>query len=211
MTRVRPGLWRPCFLLAGLLILIGGPRHPGGTMAEMLAHPDWVPAHALILAGFVALLAGLLAYRRAVPMPERTARWARLAVWGTVLQVIEMVLHTAASVDYANLVAGRATPVLTAHLGLTLVAYPLFALAIVGLILATARERTLASPWIAWLGVFGAVAHGAAPPLVVGFGLGQFRILFPCVMLLALWFVLAAFWPRRAAAPALPPELAAEA
>lgn len=63
---------------------------------------------------------------------------------------------------------------------------------------AAARDRAMASPWIAWIGVLGATAHGLAAPLVVLFGIEQARVLFPMVVLLALWFVLAAVWPLRA-------------
>ncbi len=88
---------------------------------------------------------------------------------GTALQVIEMVMHTVSVVDHANLVAGRATPVLTTHLGLAVVFYPIFAVTIVGLILAGMRDRSLGSPWIGWLGILGVAAHGAAAPLVILF------------------------------------------
>ena len=133
MTRFKPGLWRLFFIVGALFLLVGGPRHPGGTMAEMLAHPDWVPSHALTLAGFVSLLLGLIAYERTVLVPDRTRTWARFAVLGTALQVMEMAFHTAASVDQLNL-AGRATPVLTTHLWLSVVIYPIFGLTLVGLI-----------------------------------------------------------------------------
>lgn len=194
MTR----LWRLGFLAAGILILIGGPRHPGGTMSEMLANPDWVPSHLLITAGFVALGLGLVLYRRSVPLPERSHRWAGIALWGTVLQAIEMALHTAASVDHANLVAGRATPVLNAHLSLAVVAYPAFGATFIGFLVATARDRALASPWIAWLGILGAAAHGAAAPLTILFDLEWTRVLFPLLIALAVWLVAAAVWPLRA-------------
>jgi hypothetical protein len=42
-------LWRMFFALSGAGILAGGPLHPVGTMADMLAHPDWFSAHALML------------------------------------------------------------------------------------------------------------------------------------------------------------------
>src|ERR1051325_8779762 len=69
--------WRLCFILAALFIMIGGPLHPKGdrtmttmaAMAEMLANPSWVPAHALMLAGFVALLVGLILYQRHGSLP----------------------------------------------------------------------------------------------------------------------------------------------
>ncbi len=125
--------------------------------------------------------------------------WA-FAIWGTAFQILEMVVHTAAAVDHGRLVAGEPTPVLTTHLALSLVAYPAFGITVIGWILATARDRLAGSRWIAWLGVLGAVAHGAAPPLVVGLDVPGARVLFPMVMLFALWCVLAAFWPRAAEA-----------
>jgi nitrate reductase NapE component len=200
MRLPRFGLWRPCFVLSALFILVGGPRHPRGTMAEMLGHHDWVLAHVLMLAGFVALLFGLILYSRGAVVPDRTRKWIRFAVIGTALQVVEMVMHTVSVVDHANLVAGRATPVLSTHLGLAVVFYPIFAATIVGLILAGMRDRSLGSPWIGWLGILGAVAHGAAAPLVILFKIDWARNLFPGVAVLALWLLLAALWPSRSKA-----------
>jgi cytochrome bd-type quinol oxidase subunit 2 len=193
----RFGWWRPCLLLAGGFILSGGPLHPRGDMAQMLGHPNWVLSHVLVTAGFVALLAGLVLYRREVALPARTARWTQWAIWAAALQLVEMVLHTASVVDHHNLVAGNPTPVLTAHLAMTVVAYPIFGVVAAGWIVATARDRSLASPWVAWLGVIGALAHGAAPVLVVTFGIMEARILFPMIMLLALWLAIAALVPLR--------------
>jgi hypothetical protein len=197
MPDLRHGLWRGCFLLAAAFILTGGPQHPGGSMAQMLAHPKWVIAHVLVLGGFLALFAGLALYGRGGVLPERTRRWRRIAIVGTALQAVEMVFHTISYVDHGHLVAGEPTPVLTIHLTLAFILYPVFGVTMAGFILATARERTLASPWIAWLGLIGVVAHGAAPPLVLGFGWTGARILFPMVMLFAFWLVLAAVWPLR--------------
>lgn len=196
----RSVLWRVALFLAGAFILIGGPQHPGGTMEQMLADPRWVPGHAAITVGFAAFLAALVLHRRSVPLTRRAARWTTFAIWGTAFQILEMVVHTAAAVDHGRLVAGEPTPVLMTHLALSLVAYPAFGITVIGWILATARDRLAGSRWIAWLGVLGAVAHGAAPPLVVGLDVPGARVLFPMVMLFALWCVLAAFWPRAAEA-----------
>lgn len=196
--------WRLPLLLAGVLVLLGGPRHPGGTMAEMLAHPDWVPGHVLVTAGFAALLAGLVLLARSGTVPAPGARWLRFAIAATVLQTVEMVVHTASVVDHGNLVAGRATPVLSTHLALAVAFYPAFGAAAAGLILTAARTRAVGSWWIAWLGVAGAVAHGASAPLTILTGDERFRILFPGVALFALWMVLAALWPLRARAAAAP-------
>ncbi len=197
MTTFRSGLWRLFFILSAVFLLASGPRHPGGTMAEMLAHPDWGWSHALTLTGFAWLLVGLILYQRSVVLPDRTRTWVGVALLGTALQVIEMVFHTAASVDQLNLVAGRATPVLTTHLWLSVVLYPIFGLTLVGLITAGVRDRVLGSVWIAWMGILGALAHVAAAPLVVLLKIERARILFPLLVLFALWTLLAGLWPIR--------------
>ncbi|WP_420128085.1 hypothetical protein [Longimicrobium sp.] len=193
--------WRAAFLAAGALMLAGGPRHPGGTMAQMLSHPDWVFSHTMMLAGFATLLAGLLLVRGAGPLPPRTGWWLRLAIAATALQTFESVLHLAAYVDHDALVAGRGTPILSTHLALAVIAHPVLAAGIIGLIVAAARERVIGSRWIAPIGIAGAAAHGLAAPLVVAAGDERFRVLFPGIALLALWMVIAALWPARAAAP----------
>ncbi|MEN3333531.1 MAG: hypothetical protein V7641_2896 [Blastocatellia bacterium] len=197
MKMLGSSLWRLCFILAALFLLTGGPQHPGGTMAEMLGNPKWVPAHSLLLAGFVTLLAGLLLYQRTTSLPARTQRWLRFAVIGTALQAVEMALHTAAVVDHDHLTAGSGTPVLTTHLWLAVVFYPIFALTFIGFIIAGMRDQVLGSPWIAWLGIIGLLAHGAAAPLVVLLKVAGASILFPFLLCFALWLILAGLWPLR--------------
>jgi membrane protein implicated in regulation of membrane protease activity len=68
----------------------------------------------------------------------------------------------------------------------------------IGLILMGQRERTLGSPWISWLGLVAAVAHGSVMWLVVVFQVNGAGILFPIYALtLSLWFILAGMWPNR--------------
>lgn len=209
MEKARFGAWRALLVLAGVLIVIGGMNHPRDpSMAEMLANPDWVWSHTVLLVGFLALLGGLVLYGRATEPPPRTRRWLKWAVIGTVLQSIEMVLHTVSVVDAEHLAAHAATPVLNVHLTMTVLFYPIFAATVIGFILATARDRSLGSPWIAWLGILGAAAHGTAAILVVALPflfdvrIEGAAILFPMLMLFAVWLVLAGLWPLRAAAPA---------
>ena len=189
-------LWRPAFVLSALLLMVGGPQHPDGTMVEMLAHPNWVRAHSLMLAGFVVLFVGLLLFRANPLLPARTQRWTRYALVGTGLQVVEMVLHTASVVDHANLAAGSATPVLTTHLAAALVFYPAFSATVVGLIVVAARDGVLGSPWISWLGVVGLVANGIAPALVLS-GFDDATLLFRLLMLFAVWLILSGLWGIR--------------
>ena len=197
-------LWRVFFVLCGIGILAGGPLHPGGTMAEMLAHPDWFRSHALMLAGFVALVIGLALYGQRTALPAGTRRWLRAALAGSMLQSIEMAFHTAAMIDHDKLVAGAPTPVLSTHLWLTALFYPVFAVTTAGFIVSGARERVLGSWWIAWLGIAGGLAHGAAGPLVVIWEVEWARELFPLIVLFALWCVLAACWPARASGVSSP-------
>ncbi len=199
MAEGRLEWWRLLFLLSGGLLLAGGPRHPGGTMVEMLGDPEWIPAHTLMLAGFVAFLAGLLLFQSmhgaALTIPVR--RSLRLAIAGTALQTVEMLLHTLAAFDHDHLVAGSPTPILSTHLMLAVVAYPLFAAAIIWFIVSTWRARALGSPWIGWLGVIGALGHGIAAPLTALTKVAWARSLFPALIGLAVWMILAAVWPRR--------------
>ncbi|HEY0038267.1 MAG TPA: hypothetical protein VGB66_16325 [Longimicrobium sp.] len=205
MSKVRFQPWRLFLLLGAVGILAGGPRHPGGTMAEMLAHPDWVLSHVLVLAGYISLLVALVVFRRVGGFGSGTTKWARLAVLGTALMVIEAIFHTAAVVDHANLMAGRGTPILSIHLALSVIIYPVFAITMIGFMLTGARERVIGSRWITWMGIAGAAMHGLSTPLVVGLGDERFRFLFPGVVLFALWELIAAVLPARAAAPAAAP------
>jgi hypothetical protein len=132
-----------------------------------------------------------------------TRRWTRIAIAGAALQCVEMILHTLAAFDHANLMAGHATPILSTHLALAVVAYPLFAAATIGFIVTTARTRALGSPWVAWIGVIGALGHGIAAPLTVLTTIPGARQLFPLLVALALWLIITALLPRRA--PALAP------
>lgn len=135
--------WRVCFLLAGGAILAGGPLHPDGTMVDMLADPNWLPSHALMTLGFVLMWAGLVLWGRTPSNAPRVRAWLRPAVVATALQAIDMALHTAAMVDHDRLVAGLATPVLTTHLWMTAVIYPVFGATVIALLIAAGRDRVL--------------------------------------------------------------------
>ena len=95
--------------------------------------------------------------------------------------------------------AGRPTPVLTTHLWMTVVFYPVFAVTTAAFLVAATRARSLGSSWVNWIGVIGVLCHGAAGLLVPLFEFEWARALFPMIVLFALWALLAAVWPRRAA------------
>ena len=152
--------------------------------------------HSLLLAGFVALLAGLLLYGR-TSLPERSRRWLHFAIIGTTLQTIQMAFHTAAMVDHDHLVSGSEHPFCDASLACDIFS-PIFGLTFGGFLIAGMRDRVLGSVWIGWLGLAGLVAIGLAPPLVVLLNIEGARILFPLLLLFALWLILAGLWPRPA-------------
>lgn len=204
MPAFRIDAWRVAFFAAGALILAGAPRHPRGTMEEMLVHHDWFIAHATMVVAFVALAAGLVMFSRLPGLSGSLRLWTRLSAVGAALEALEMTVHTAASVDAANLIAGHGTPVLTTHLNMALVIYPLFGMAIAVFMIKGMQERVVGSPWIVWLGLIGAVTHVLVMPLVYVFEIWWSPILFPMILALALWLVFSAVWPARVAAVTAP-------
>lgn len=189
--------WRIAFVVSAVTLLAGGPLHPDGTTAEMLGHPDWFLSHILQVVSYAAMTIGFWLSGAGAPLPATSQRWLRLAIAGTILQTIEMVFHTWAMVDHANLLAGASTPILTTHLTLAVVAYPVFAITVSGFIIAAVRDRVLGTMWLAPVGIIGLLAHGLAAPLVVTFEIEAARVLFPMVMLVALWMVVVAAMPQR--------------
>jgi hypothetical protein len=195
--------WRTCFVLSAICMGIGGPQHPGGTMQEMLADPIWFSAHAWVVASFVAMTAGLVLLDRSAVLSQQVRWWLRIAVIITAIQAIDMVVHTAAYVDLENMLAGRATPVFTSHMILTMIIYPIFGVLISGFIIVAARERALGNLWVAWIGVAGALAHGVAGFFTVAFNSEFARPLFPLIMLLMVWALIVALMPLRSTAAIL--------
>lgn len=178
-------------------MLIGGPQHPGGTMLEMLRNPIWFEAHVYIFTGFTAWTFALWLYRRNGSFNESTDRWLRIGIIVSAIQAVDYIFHTMAYVDAEALEAGAATPVLTFHIWMTIFVYPVYAVGIIGMIWITQKNRVLGSQWIGWLGILGAAAHGMAGVFVAGLNIVQLRFLFPLLMLLALWHIIAGFIPVR--------------
>ena len=190
--------WRALFVVGGVLYLGGSAQHPRGTMAEMMAAPAWVPGHTTVFVGLLVLTLGLVWFRRTQPAPASMDRWLLFSIVTTALEAVEMAVHTVAYVDVDALTLGHSTPVLTSHLWLATLIYPLFAVSLIGLIQQGQREGSLGSPWIAWIGMLGAAAHGIVMWLVYVFEIGWAPILFPIAAIgLSLWFVLAGVWPSR--------------
>ena len=195
--------WRPTLAIAGILLLIGGPLHPpvdttksfSESTALMLAHPNWPIAHALMLASYVLILLAFVGAAHRSDIPNSVRRILRFAQLGTALSVVEMAFHLAAMVDLSSLMAGGPTPVLTTHLSLAVVAYPMLGLSVAALAFQGARTRSFGRRAIGWLGVLGGLAHGLSAPIVVLTHDQRFSPLFTGAAVMALWLCAVAIWP----------------
>ena len=204
MERNSSRVWRALFVVGGLIYFVGAFFHPrGGGMAGMLVDSAWIPSHSAVFIGLLLMSIGLVFFRRSSRVSPKMDRWLAFAIVMAVLEIVEMGLHTMAYVDAAALThgalhGGLATPVLTIHIWMATLVYTPFAVAMIGLILMGQRERALGSPWINWLGLVGALAHGSVMWLVVVFQIGGAGVLFPIYALtLSLWFILAGLWPSH--------------
>jgi len=190
------GLWPWALAAGGVLFLIGGPLHPSSdsslpesqATAEFIGAATWVPSHALILLAAVGYLIGLFGLARS-PMPLSTAarRSARVAAAGGVLLAVESIFHLGAFLDEDAALAGNATPILSTHLALSLVVYPIFTFAVAAL--AVLSRDALTHPVVGIIGAIGAIAFGLAPALVGAAGIETLAVLFPIGgVIMALWF-----------------------
>lgn len=189
--------WRLALGLSGLFLFAGGPLHPEGdanldfygATASMLADPNWVPSHALMLVSFVLLLLGLIGLARSGLMQGRMATLTRVVVFGAVVAVVEGVLHLMAVVDTAALKAGGSTPILNAHLGLAVVAYPLIGLPFAALAWFGGLRRMLTHPVVGAIGALGGISHGIAAPIVILSRDQRFSFLFMGAIFIAIWLI----------------------
>lgn len=204
MERDSSRVWRALFVVGGLIFFVGALFHPRGNgMAAMLVDPIWIPSHTAVFVGLSLITIGLVFFRRSSRLSPKMDRWLYFAIVMAILETIEMGVHTMAFVDagalsHESVHGGLSTPVLTIHIWMATLVYTPFAVAMIGLILMAQRERVLGSPWINWLGLVGAVAHGSVIWLVIVFQIGEAGILFPIYALtIPLWFFLAGLWPSR--------------
>ena len=179
--------WRGLVAGAGLVSFVGGAMHPQAPdglsfedeLINMMESDLWVPGHGLLALGAALLLLGFLRVRASGRWPE-AAGLLRYAVIATAVYTAELVFHTAAIVDREALAdTGDFGPVLTIHLALAFVAYPLFGAATT--LLGTRFLRSWGAPMkpLAVLGILAGVANGLAAPLVIGFEDPGFSFLFP--------------------------------
>lgn len=192
------GPWPWALTAGGLLFLVGGPLHPSSdaslpesrATAEFIGAGTWIPSHALILAGAIGYLIGMFGLARSsVPLSTGARRAAWVAAVGAVLFAVESVFHLGAFLDEDAALASEATPILSTHMALSLVVYPLFSFAVAAL--AVLSRRSLTHPVVGILAAIGAVGFGIAPVLVGLADIAAAAVLFPIGgVLIALWFIL---------------------
>jgi hypothetical protein len=194
-TQLLPARARVLLLASSVLFMIGGATHPDSVLdisfeqntAHMLASEAWVPSHLVSFAGFALLLVALVSARRALPDTARAA--STLAIVGTGFMVAELLFHTAAVVDRTNLEAGAATPVLSTHLALAVIGYPIFGIGLAWLAWSLAPWWPPALRIVSGLGILGSLAFGAAAPIVVLSQNQGLAPLFKGAILTAVWML----------------------
>lgn len=174
MNLLRTHGWRIALVASGVVLVTGAPRHPSSDgkdpmrqeLAVMTSHPDWVPAHLLVMLSTVLFAAGLLmAYRKGVwPDVRRALGIAAVAV---AAYVIETGFHLAAVVDNHALHHGGATPVATTHIWLSVLLYPLTGLAVSYLGIRQLAVWRGARRLLGLPAVVGGLAHAVSVPLTL--------------------------------------------
>ncbi len=174
MNPLRNHGWRLALIASGVLMLTGAPRHPSSDgkdpmrqeLAVMTSHPDWVPAHLLVMLSTILLAAGLImAYRKGVwPGVQPALGVAAVAV---AAYVIETGFHLAAVVDNHALHHGGATPVATTHIWLSVLLYPLTGLAVSYLGFRQLAVWRGARRFLGLPAAIGGLAHAVALPLTL--------------------------------------------
>ena len=186
-----------CLPRAGLLFAVGGSQHPDAptdlsfrdNLAVMMEDDAWVPSHVLMATSGILLVAALLVVRRGRlwPAAERLLPFALVAA---TVNAVELVFHTLALVDRQELADGESPPLAMTHLALSVVAYPLFGIAIALL------AWRLASGWspplrvLAVVGVVGGIANALSAPVAILTRENTFDFLFPVGgIAIAVWLV----------------------
>jgi hypothetical protein len=190
--------WRVALVASGALLVAGGRMHPSSEakdplrveLATMTGDDRWVPGHALIAASAVLLAAALWMARGRRDWPLGLRRALLGAAVAVSLYVVETFAHLGAVVDADAFAAGESAPVSSAHVGLSVLLYPVTGWAIA--LLAAAMGRAWGGlRWaVAGLGVAAGLLHAFSVPLTILFPDTELSPVFAgAAILLALWSV----------------------
>ncbi len=183
----------PAMTLAagGALFAVGGLLHPSGPWSEQLVDLTWIPAHAILLLGAVAVSVALFLLASRLTLPPRVRTATRVAAVGVALGAAEMVPHLLAFTDAHAVAHGGPTPLLDIHMQAGLLTNLVLGLSLATLAVLASRTRALGTgPAVAALAVIGGIAFAAAAPMIVATGVDAFAILFSGSVLIGLWLLI---------------------
>jgi hypothetical protein len=183
--------------VGGLVMAVGGSLHPHDaketltdTLVGLLSSPVWGMSHVLIIVGVALVVMGLAGARQERLFPVSVRPWLTVAIVCWAISVIELVPHLLAGSEHHALEAGESTPMLTAHLTLSVVTGPLLGLSVAALAVAVARAARTVPAWLlAVVGVVGGLVFGAAAPVVAVTQDPAFTALFSADALVSVWLV----------------------
>ena len=185
------------FGIGGALLAIGGTMHPhetSGSMHEsllaLIGSPAWLPAHAVLLAGMLTAVVGLVLLRRHDAFPAPVRPWLTGTIIAWTVATPEFVPHLLAGAEHDALEVGGATPMVDTHLALSTFTTPLVGLSVALLAVAVARAAaTRPARLLAVAGVVGGIAFAVAAPLLAVTGNPQVSNLFAAQTLIDVWII----------------------
>lgn len=185
------------FGIGGALLAIGGTMHPhetSGSMHEsllaLIGSPAWLPAHAVLLAGMLTAVVGLVLLRRHDAFPAPVRPWLTGTIIAWTVATPEFVPHLLAGAEHDALEVGGATPMVDTHLALSTFTTPLVGLSAALLAVAVARAAaTRPAQLLAVAGVVGGIAFAVAAPLLAVTGNPQVSNLFAAQTLIDVWII----------------------
>ena len=185
------------FGIGGALLAIGGTMHPhetSGSMHEsllaLIGSPAWLPAHAVLLAGMLTAVVGLVLLRRHDAFPAQVRPWLTGTIIAWTVATPEFVPHLLAGAEHDALEVGGATPMVDTHLALSTFTTPLVGLSVALLAVAVARAAaTRPARLLAVAGVVGGTAFAVAAPLLEVTGTPQVSNLFAAQTLIDVWII----------------------
>ena len=185
------------FGVGGALLAVGGTMHPhetSGSMHEsllaLIGSPVWLPAHAVLLAGMLTALVGLVLLRRHDAFPAGVRPWLTGTIVAWAVATPEFVPHLLAGGEHDALEAGGATPMVDTHLALSTLTTPLVGVSVALLAVAVARATpTWPARTLAALAVVGGLGFAVAAPLLAVTGNPQVSNLFAAQTLIDVWII----------------------
>ena len=182
-----------CLVVGGIAFLAYGPMHPRGTdegdkleqLHSMLVESLWYPAHAVAIAAFALITAGILGIRRRA---STTPSMARLVTGVSVVSVIATlgsVVHLFAATQAAATGRGESTALVKLFIGVETVVNPVWGLAIAALAVAGGLTGAVGNRFVLALGLLGGVVFALFNATIASTDL--FDAIAPGMALIGVW------------------------